>query len=120
MAETFFLSEACFFGEACFLRDAFFLLSLLSLRLCQSPLTSFLSGQGTDAFVDGVLVFAPVAGQDGFAHLDEFLFQQIWNFFFGVHQEPFNVLNFELALVTVEVLAEHGVELSLFCRNGPV
>ena len=114
MAETFFLGQTSFFSEAGLFSEPFFFLSLLSLFLSQRPLASFFGCQGANTFVDGVLVLATIPGQNGLSHLDEFLFQQIRNFFFGLHQEPFNILDLELALVTVEVLAEHGVEFTLF------
>ncbi len=114
MAETFFLGQTGFFSEAGLFGESLFFLSLLSLFLSQRPLAGFFGCQGTNTFVDGVLVFAAVPGQNGLSHLDEFLFQQIRNFLFGLHQEPFDVLDLELTLVLVEVLAEHGVEFPLF------
>ena len=114
LAETLFLGQASFFSEAGLFSEPFFFLSLLPLFLSQCPLTSFFGCQGTNTFVDGVLVFAAVTSQNGFSHLDEFLFQQIRNFLFGLHQESFNVFDLELTLVLVEVLAEHGVEFTLF------
>ena len=88
--------------------------------LRQGSLARLLRSKGADSFVKSILVFVAITSEDGLTHLDEFLLSKIGNISFRLHEESFDVLNLELALMTVEVLSENSVKFTLLVGDGAV